>query len=95
MDKYHITEKNIPAHEWNGLQAVVQTTAGKKQSWAGTIVWETKNTIELETGSGVKKIPKKIARITFDWDGKKMVLEAKDWIARPEDRVKLWWRKNA
>jgi len=93
--KYGITEKNIRAHELNGLNTkIIKSTDKKKEKITGKIIKETKNLLVLETKKGEKKIPKKEVEIELKVKGKKIKIEGKKILFKPEDRIKMFWRKK-
>ncbi len=92
--KYSITEKNIKAHELNGLKVKVYKSSDSGKEISGKIAKETKNLLVIETKKGEKKIPKKEAEIEFNLKGKKIKIEGKKIMFKPEDRIKMFWRKK-
>jgi ribonuclease P protein subunit POP4 len=84
------TEKNLKAHELIGLQARVKSSSCRKLAGlAGKVVWETMNTLHLESGSGVRKVPKRATIFVFSIEGGKNVEVSGDEIRfRPQDRTK-------
>ncbi|MFH1664013.1 MAG: ribonuclease P protein subunit [archaeon] len=94
-EKYRITEENILAHELNGLKAEVKKSSDKKkEKISGKVVKETKNLFVLETKKGEKRIPKKETEIEFEVKGKKIKVKGKNIMFKPEDRIKMFWRKK-
>lgn len=92
---YQITKKNILAHEFIGLNAVVSTSSDKSRNgMQGLVIDETKSIIVLETKNGEKKIPKKEAMFEFVLGDEKAMVDGKKIVFRPEDRVKVFWRNN-
>ncbi|MFH1181864.1 MAG: ribonuclease P protein subunit [Candidatus Woesearchaeota archaeon] len=55
----------------------------------GKAIDETKNTITVETASGIKKILKAQVKIELDAGGKKIMIEGKSLAKRPEERIKV------
>ncbi|MBU2100081.1 ribonuclease P protein subunit [Candidatus Micrarchaeota archaeon] len=90
--KYELTKENIRAHELNGLNITAKRSNGKKI--LGKIVKETKNLLILETKKGGKKIPKKETEIEVKIKGKKIKIEGEKILFKPEDRIKMFWRKK-
>lgn len=81
-----ITPYNILRHELCGLQAVAET-AGRRID--GTIIGETRETIKIETESGVKTLEKKNTVFTLKLPDQKIVkIEGRLLLGRPEDRIK-------
>ncbi len=93
-DKYNITEKNIGMHELNGMNAKITKSTDKTKKIKGKIVKETKKLLVLETKKGEKKIPKKEVEIEFNLNEKKIKLQGKKILFKPEDRIKMFWRKK-
>lgn len=78
--------KNIIHAEWIGKHATVAKATNKTLiGIEGTVVDETKNTISIETPSGVKNVQKRGTVFTIDGQevpGDKV-------LASPEERIKL------
>ena len=92
---YEINRQNLMAHELSGLEVnVVGSSDANKQGIRGKIINETKNMFEIETKIGVKDIPKKEAKFEFKLGGEKVIVAGEKLVARPEDRVKGFWRKS-
>jgi ribonuclease P protein subunit POP4 len=90
MKNYCIDEKNFLCHELIGLKARVHESpdASKKKIF-GKIVNETMNTLTIETKDGEKIVPKKEVVLKLSLPNKKTVLvEGKNIVFRPEDRIK-------
>jgi ribonuclease P protein subunit POP4 len=90
-----ISARNLIRHELIGLTAEVAESNNKTQKGIrGLIVDETKNTLIIETGKGLKKIQKNGSVFIFEIpDGKKVKVDGKKIVARPEERVKLKVKK--
>ena len=90
-----ITAKNLIRHELIGLQVQVAKSSNATQDGTkGLVVDETKNTLTIETKSGLKRIQKKNSEFIFKIpDGKRVKVDGKRIIARPEDRIKLKVKK--
>jgi ribonuclease P protein subunit POP4 len=91
-----ITPENIFRHELIGLQ--VKVAEGSHVGFKGIkgkVVDETRNTIKIEDSKGKEKtIPKKMATFHFKLaDGKKVEIDGRIIVARPEDRIKKKFRK--
>jgi ribonuclease P protein subunit POP4 len=54
----------------------------------GKIIDETKNTIILKTGSQEKRLIKALYAFEFDVEGKKLRIVGKQFLKRPEERIK-------
>ena len=89
MKKQKGTE-NFLCGEFIGLKAkVVESEDPGKKGISGKITDETMNTFVLETKNGEKAIPKKEAVISFILPNrKKITVDGKKLVFRPEDRVK-------
>lgn len=82
---YEINNKNLINHELIGLKVrVVKSTDHNREGTIGKIIDETKNTIILENG---KILPKKECVFEFDIN-EKIVVDGKDFIKKPEYRLK-------
>ncbi len=92
--KYSITKENIKMHELNGLKVKIIKSTDKTKKITGKIIKETKNLFVLETKKGEKKIPKKEIEIEFQIKEKKIKIEGKKIMFKPEDRIKMLWRKK-
>lgn len=90
-----ISPKNLIRHELIGLEAGVIGSTNKFQIGIhGTVVDETKNTLTIETGKGLKKIQKKGATFIFKIpSGKKVKVVGNKIATRPEERIKLKVKK--
>ncbi len=86
-----INEKNIVRHELCGLMVLVKNSTNPAQKGLeGRVVYETYNTLKIETRDGKEKtIPKNISVFIFTLpNGKKVQVDGKVLIGRPEDRIK-------
>lgn len=90
-----ITAENIVRHELIGLDVEVVESSNESQvGIKGKVVDETYNTVIIEAGAGEKKVIKKGAVFVFTLpDGKKVQVDGKIIISRPEDRIKKKFRK--
>ena len=92
---YCITEKNLLTHEFIGLPVRIENSTDKnKVKISGTIIDETKNLFLIKTPRGVKKIPKKEAIFMISVGDKKVLVEGKKIVVRPEERTKYFWRRG-
>ncbi len=84
-----ITTANIHAHEIIGLGAkIIDSSDSSLNGTSGTIVFETKNTISIRTGSTIKQIAKNVARkIEIQTHAGVCFISGSSMIGRPEDRV--------
>jgi ribonuclease P protein subunit POP4 len=90
-----ISARNLIRHELIGLYVEVAKSSNMSQKGIkGMIVDETKNTLTIEAGNGLKRIQKKGSEFIFKIpDGRKVKVDGKKIIARPEDRIKLKVKK--
>ncbi len=93
--KYEITAKNFLSHEWIGTKIkIVESFDPKKKNIEGKVINETQNTIWVETKDGKKVIPKKECVFEFNLGNEKIIVEGKNVLKRPEDRVKDFKQKE-
>lgn len=93
-EKYMINARNVLVHEIIGLKASVsKSTDAKKEGIRGKVIDESRNLLVLETKAGMRKIPKKEATFLFEIGKDKAEVEGNSLIGRPENRIKLNWRK--
>jgi len=85
-----INEKNIVRHELIGLPIeLVKSTDAKKQGTKGIIIDETKKMLLVRTEAGEKLVEKSISTFRLILpDGKKVEIEGKLLLGRPEERLK-------
>jgi ribonuclease P protein subunit POP4 len=90
-----ISARNLIRHELIGLDVeVVESTNRIQVGIKGLVVDETRNLLAVETEGGLKKIQKKGSIFIFKIpDGKKVKVDGKKIVARPEDRIKLKVKK--
>ncbi len=92
--QFEINRHNVLAHEIIGLHAFVsKSTDPGRKGMRGRVVDETKNTITIETAKGEKKVPKSEVWLRLDLGREKVEVDGKKLMARPEDRIKIFWRK--
>ena len=85
-----ITAENILAHEIIGLDArIVESSDPTIAGLEGTIVFETKNTISIRSGSGrTRQVAKSAAKtIQIHAQTGACFISGPTLIARPEDRI--------
>ncbi len=75
------TAENIIRHELIGLHAETGKLKGK-------VVWETRNTLKIETEKGERTAEKKSRTFTFSLGSKKVEVKGSLLVGRPEDRIK-------
>jgi ribonuclease P protein subunit POP4 len=90
-----ISAKNLIRHELIGLPVEVASSSNQSQvGIEGLVVNETKNLLVIETKKELKKIQKKGTEFIFKIPGgKKVKVDGKIIVARPEDRIKLKVKK--
>jgi ribonuclease P protein subunit POP4 len=85
-----ITPQSIVNHELVGLQThIVESRDPNHVCTAGTILGETKEMINIDTGKGTKAVPKNVCvfEITLP-DGTLVRVNGRLLRGRPEDRMK-------
>ncbi|RLE63822.1 MAG: ribonuclease P protein subunit [Thermoprotei archaeon] len=85
-----ITPRNLPRHELIGLRIeVIESPNSFQKGIRGEIIFETMNTLIVDTPKGRKVIPKK-DRVFKIWlpDGIAVLIEGNIILGRPEDRLK-------
>jgi ribonuclease P protein subunit POP4 len=90
-----ISARNLIKHELIGLPVEVIESTNKFQiGIKGRVVDETRNLLVIETKNELKKIQKKGSEFIFKIpSGRKVKVEGKKIVARPEDRIKLKVKK--
>ena len=84
-----MNEKTLAREELIGLHVKIKEC--DDPSWigrSGLIINETKKTFLIEINGQEKMIAKKTASFEFDYDGKKITLDGKKIVYRPENRIK-------
>ena len=85
---YEITKQNLKNHELIGLDVVVSESSDPgRKGLKGKVIDETKNTIVILVGKEEKILPKKECVFSFDI-GEKVLVDGKEIIRKPEDRIK-------
>ena len=74
---------------------IIKSTRRELIGLGGTVVDETLNTFLLESDSREKTVPKKLCVFEFSADGKKHIIDGRDLVYRPEDRIKKYWKEFA
>ncbi len=83
-----ITIDNIANHELIGLNTVVVSSSNSQIiGFSGKIVDETKSMFVLQTGNGLKSIPKAISQWGFELNGKKITLDGASLLRRSYERI--------
>lgn len=85
-----ITSRNLVRHELIGLKVRVKKSTNKSQEGLqGTVIDETYNTIKIETNRKEKTVVKNITIFIFTLpNGKRVEVDGKLLVSRPEDRIK-------
>jgi len=79
----------ILADELIGLKVeIVDSTDKGRIGIKGRVVDETMKMLVIETERGIKKVPKAECVFLFDYRGKKVKVDGRLLVARPEDRIK-------
>ena len=79
----------IIADELIGLEVeVVESTDKNKIGIRGRVIDETMKMLVIETEKGIKKVPKAECAFIFSYKGKKVKVDGRLLVARPEDRIK-------
>jgi len=88
-----VTPKNIVWHELIGLKAkIIRASHPELVGLEGYVLDETRNTLVL-AGERVRVIPKDVVWLEFEVDGKRIHINGKELVGRPEMRLKKRWRK--
>lgn len=85
-----MTSRTPLGRELVGLSAEVVAAANRSLvGLKGTVVGETRNTLEIGTARGTKRIPKTGARFMFILpDGARMAVDGQKLVGRPGSRAK-------
>ena len=91
-----ITPKNICRHELIGLDVKVKDSTSKFNiGITGKVIDETRNTLTIYSNGKKKHLPKNTSKFRFTLsNGRKVEVNGKNLIGRPEDRVTKvlrWW----
>ncbi len=85
----YYTNKNIVLHELIGLKVRVKRSKDRKrEGTSGIVIDETKHTLLLETDAGRKVVPKSGSEFLFSVNGKNFVVEGREILFRPNERIK-------
>ena len=93
-EHYCITPENILSHELIGLETRVYSKDKNKQKIKGKVIDETKNLMIIEKNGEIKKIPKKEVIFEFEIGKKTVKVNGKKILFKPEQRLKVLWRKQ-
>jgi ribonuclease P protein subunit POP4 len=90
-----ITPQNVFRHELIGLTVeIIDSNHKEYVGIKGKIIDETRNTITIDTGSQEKLIIKKeVVFLLYLPENKKVSIDGKIIVARPEDRIKKKFKK--
>lgn len=85
-----ITPQNLVRHELIGLKVkVTQSTDGTQKGLSGVVVDESYSTLLIESAGKEKRVVKSNCVFVFTLpDKKKVEVEGKVIVSRPEDRIK-------
>ncbi|GEM_PF-782879 len=76
-----------------GIEAVIINASDRSLiGMQGKIIDETLNTIKIRTKTGDKTVQKSNVLLKLSYK-KPILVDGKDLIQRPEERIKKWWRK--
>jgi ribonuclease P protein subunit POP4 len=85
---YGITEENLLGHEMIGLKVkVIKSTDKKREGTEGKIVDETQKTFRI-SAKKIVTVPKKECEFEFDLGEEKRIINGREIMKRPEDRIK-------
>jgi len=88
-----VTRKNIVWHELIGLKAkIIRASHPELVGIEGYVLDETRNTLTIG-GEKVWVVPKDVVEIEFDLGDKKIRINGRELVGRPEMRLKKRWRK--
>jgi len=94
-EHYCITPENIFGHELIGLETRVSRSSDtSRENLKGIVVDETKNTLVIESKGIEKIVPKNEAEFEFKLGKEKVKVDGKKILYKPEQRVKVLWRKK-
>ncbi len=90
-----ITSNNLVHHEFIGLRVHASNMNNPSLNLKGTVIDETKNTINIEEDdNGEKIIPKNGTFFVFELpNGEKVKIDGTILSIRPEDRIKKRFKK--
>ncbi|MCK5023152.1 MAG: ribonuclease P protein component 1 [Candidatus Aenigmarchaeota archaeon] len=89
------TTENLVKHELIGLKVSIVDSSNKENvGTKGKIVNETRNTFTIEKNNGNEiKVAKDENMFVFELNSKKVRIDGKILVARPEDRIKKKFKK--
>lgn len=91
-----ITENNLLRHELVGLSVIVASSSDPTLVGVeGMVLDESKKMLVIESGSKLKKIAKATSTFVFTLpDGKRVKVDGKMLMGRPEERIRKRWRNH-
>ncbi|RMF31572.1 MAG: ribonuclease P protein subunit [Candidatus Nitrosothermus koennekii] len=85
----NITCDNIHAHELIGLDTkIIDSNNPILINKEDKIIYESKNMLFIKINNSMKKVPKSIVKLEFVIDDNKCIINGKDIIGKPEDRIR-------
>lgn len=85
----YYTNRNIILHELIGLKVrVKESRDSSREGLGGSVIDETKNTLVVETGDGIKRIPKMGSVFIFYVGNKSFIVDGREILFRPYERIK-------
>jgi ribonuclease P protein subunit POP4 len=84
-----VSIENVTYHEFIGLRVSVKDSSCKEFiGFSGKVIDETKNTLKLICDDNkVRVLPKYVCKFVFNIPQGKVLVDGKDIVGRPEDRV--------
>ncbi|NJE42711.1 ribonuclease P protein component 1 [Thermococcus sp. GR6] len=93
LDRNRVTAKNILWHELIGLKAkIIRASHPELVGIEGYVLDETRNTLTI-CGERVWVIPKDVVELEFEVGDKRIRINGRELIGRPEMRLKKRWRR--
>ncbi|WP_457754566.1 ribonuclease P protein component 1 [Thermococcus sp.] len=93
LNRNRVNRKTLIWHELIGLKVRIRKSSHPELvGIEGYVIDETRNTLTI-VGEKVWIIPKNVAEFEFEVGDKKIVIDGKELIGRPEMRLKKRWRK--
>jgi ribonuclease P protein subunit POP4 len=85
----YYTNKNIVLHELIGLRVRVRESRDSlREGLSGSVINETKNTLVVDTGDGIERIPKIGSVFIFYVGNKSFIVDGREILFRPYERIK-------
>ncbi|NJE84980.1 ribonuclease P protein component 1 [Thermococcus sp. CX2] len=93
LDRNRVTARNIIWHELIGLKAkIIRASHPELVGIEGYVLDETRNTLTIG-GERVWVIPKDVVELEFEVGDKRIRIDGRELIGRPEMRLKKRWRR--